>query len=85
MPQKKNLDFLDIIKKQRATKKTKKFEGTFLEYLEKVQENPDIVKTAHQRLCGTIESHGVNVLNDSDERCRKLFDGENLKIYDYFK
>lgn len=85
MPQKKNLDFLDIIKKQRATKKTKKFEGTFLEYLEKVQENPDIVKTAHQRLCGTIESHGVNVLDDSDERCRKLFDGENLKIYDYFK
>ena len=36
---KKN-NFLDLIKKHRETKKEEKFEGTFLEYLEVVQENP---------------------------------------------
>ena len=34
--------FLDLINKQRQEKKEEKFEGTFLEYLEKLQEDPDI-------------------------------------------
>ena len=42
--------FLDLIKQQRDKKSKKKFEGTFLEYLELVQENPGAVKLAHRRL-----------------------------------
>ena len=34
--------FLDLINKQRKKKKEKKFEGTFLEYLEELQSNPDL-------------------------------------------
>ena len=43
-------ELLEIIKKQRATKKKEKFSGTFLDYLEKVSLEPSIVKLAHKRL-----------------------------------
>ena len=82
--QKKN-NFLELIKAQRASKKNDKFEGTFLEYLELVKENPDIAKTSHKRLCDALESKGVSVMKDSDPRKHKLFDDENIKIYDYFQ
>ena len=45
--------FLDLINKQRSEKKEEKFEGTFLEYLEKLQEDSDIAKPAHTRGCMT--------------------------------
>ncbi len=76
---------LDLIKSQRDIKKEKKFEGTVLEYMEHVKENPDVVKTSHKRLCDAIESHGVSVMPDSDTRKSRIFEGENIKIYDYFQ
>ena len=84
MPKNEN-KFLDLIKAQRNSKKKEKFEGTFLEYLDLVKENPDIAKTSHKRLCDAIESHGVSVMSDSDPRKGNLFDSENVKVYDYFK
>ena len=78
-------DFLKIIKEQRSSKKVDKFEGTFLEYLELVSKNPDIAKLAHKRLYDVITQHGCSVIGDDDTRKRKIFDGENIKIYDYFK
>jgi serine protein kinase len=41
---------LDLIKSQRDVKKEKKFEGTVLDYMEHVKDNPDTVKTSHKRL-----------------------------------
>ena len=55
--------FLDLINKQRQEKKEEKFEGTFLEYLEKVQNDPDIAKPAHKRMYDAIKNKGVNVLD----------------------
>ena len=75
--------FLDIIKKQRSRVKPEKFNGTFLEYLELVSENPGIVKPAHARLFDAIESHGAKEMADSSRK-RKLFDNDSIKIYDYF-
>ena len=77
--------FLDLINKQRQEKKEEKFEGTFLEYLEKVQEDPDIAKPAHKRLYDAIKNKGVNVLDNEDPRKKKIFNDDNIKIYDYFK
>ncbi len=77
--------FLDLIQAQRSSKKDNKFEGTLLEYMNLVKENPDIAKTAHKRLSDALESHGVSVMADSDPRKHKLFDDENIKIYDYFQ
>jgi len=79
-------EFLDIIKKQREeSKNDKKFEGTFLEYLDLVKENPGIVKHSHKRLCDIIESHGVEIRGEGDDRVRKLFEGNELKVYNYFE
>tara|TARA_A100001011_G_scaffold398316_1_gene502299 strand:+ start:164 stop:2095 length:1932 start_codon:yes stop_codon:yes gene_type:complete len=81
----KSNDFLKIIKEQRANKVNNKFEGTFLEYLDLIRENPDIAKLAHKRLCHAIEEYGVDTLDDSNERCHKLFGGDSLKTYSYFE
>ena len=77
--------FLEVIEKQRSKKKRKKFEGTFLDYLELVKKDPSTVKLAHKRLYDVIVDHGSEVLEDSDPRKNKIFDGDNVKIYDYFK
>ena len=73
--------FLDLIKSQRDNKPDTKFEGTFLEYLEVVRENPGVVKHAHKRLNDTVERFGVSVLPDEDPRKRKIFDGDNIKKF----
>ena len=79
-------ELLEKIKNQRAESKSKtKFEGTFLDYLELVQENPDIVMSSHKRLYKALVESGVNKMLDSDPRKRKIFDGDNVRIYDYFK
>jgi len=76
---------IDLIKKQRIErKKIKKFNGTFAQYLELVQEDPSIVVTAHKRLNDAIASFGLEEMNKNSERYRKLFDGETIDIYEYF-
>tara|TARA_A100001011_G_scaffold351460_1_gene391573 strand:- start:7023 stop:8951 length:1929 start_codon:yes stop_codon:yes gene_type:complete len=77
--------YLDIINKQRDVKKRKKFDGTFLEYLSLIEKDPSIVQHAHKRLYGAITEAGVSKLEDGDPRKHKLFNGENLKTYDYFQ
>ena len=78
------MDFLSIIKSQREESNKEKWNGTFLDYLKLVQENPTVTKLAASRLVDAIESFGVERLDDSNARCRKLFDGDKLKTYDYF-
>ena len=77
--------FLDMIHKQRSESKKQKFNGTFLEYLDLVNKDPNIAKLSHQRLHDTIIDYGVNEMDNTDFRKWKLFDGDSLKIYDYFK
>ena len=77
-------DLLDLIKNQREKKKKVKFKGTFSDYLTCVLEDPGIVKTSHQRLYDAIERHGVNKMANGDPRKSSIFEGENIKIYDYF-
>lgn len=81
-----NNEFLKLIKKQRKVSSSKsKFKGTFLEYLGIVKDNPGIVKTSHRRLYDAITDMGVAVMEDSDKRKTKIFEGDNLKVYDYFQ
>ena len=77
--------FLNIIEKQRHTKKEEKFDGTFLDYLEYLKDNPDTVKLSHKRLYDAILGHGIQVMSDSNPRKNKIFNGDNIKIFDYFK
>ena len=81
---KKN-NFLELIKDHRDSKVEDKFEGTFLDYLNLVSENPDLVKSSHKRLSLAIESYGVRNLSEEDDRTKKIFDGDSIKVYDYFQ
>mgnify|MGYP003112338566 CR=1 FL=1 len=79
-----NKSFLDIIKKQRNAKKVKKFNGTFLEYLEEVRDNPSIVKLSHKRLYEAIKDYGLQTVDVDNENYRDVFNGEKIRMYDYF-
>ena len=76
--------FLERVKEHREGKKTEKFSGTLSEYLERLEENPDIASLAHRRLYEQILSHGLTTLDETDTRCNKIFDGDEVKVYDYF-
>jgi serine protein kinase len=77
-------NFLDLIKKQRSKKKTPKFSGTFLEYLEKIKKEPELVKLAHRRLYETIKGFGVETVDVDSEGYRDYFNGDKIRVYDYF-
>lgn len=63
----------------------KKFSGTLMDYIDVVEKDPSIVKTAHQRLNDAINEHGAYLIPDSDPRKYKVFDGDNIKIHKYFE
>jgi serine protein kinase len=77
--------FLDLIQKQRTKKKKEKFEGTFIEYLEMIKENPDKIKLAHKRLYESICNFGVDTVDVDSDSYRDIFNGDKIRTYDYFK
>ena len=85
MANKKSDKFLKLVNKHQETKKKEKFSGTLQDYLTLVEKDKDLVKLAHKRLYDAITEKGVTKLSQSDERCNKLFSGEELKTYDYFQ
>jgi serine protein kinase len=82
---KKGQDYIKLIERQRSEKKKEKFSGTFLEYLDIVSGDSAVTRLAHKRLYQSIVDKGVEIIDESDNRKQKIFDGEDLKIYDYFK
>ncbi len=78
-------DFLDLIKKQRKNKSKEKFKGTFIEYLDEIQNAPKTVRLAHRRLYETIKGGGLNTVDVGDDSYRDIFNGEKIRIYDYFE
>lgn len=82
MARKKN--FLDIITRQRSEKKKEKFDGTFLDYLSVVQEDRDVVKLSHKRLYETILGNGMYALDVDNDVYRDIFNGDKIRVYDYF-
>jgi len=76
--------FLNSVKKHRESKKTEKFKGNLEDYLQIIEVDPSIPQLAHKRLYHQIISHGITILDESNDRCHKLFDGEKLKVYNYF-
>ena len=81
----RNNEFLKLIKKQRNAKKKERFEGTFLEYLELVKNNPSSIKLAHRRLYETIKDRGLDTLDVDSENYRDIFNGDKIRTYNYFE
>lgn len=80
------MDFKDLIEKDREQRKKEEFEGTFLEYLNIVQSNTDIVKLAHKRMYNIIRKDGMEILKPEENlRIRKIYGNETIKSYNFFK
>lgn len=78
-------DFSSIIQKDREERKVKHFEGTFLDYLEIVKENPEIPMLAHQRMYKVITEPGVEVIKtDENPRLRRIYGNDTIKKYKFF-
>ena len=76
--------FLKLIQNQRKEKSYEKFDGTFLDYLERIKENPDLLKLAHKRLYSVIQERGNLTVDVDHEKYRDIFLGDKIRMYDYF-
>ena len=74
------MTFKQIIQNDRESKNKFKFNGTFLDYLEIVKENPDLAKLAHKRMYDIIIQKGYQLLKpEENPRVRKIYGNEMIK------
>ncbi len=80
------LDLSSIITKDRREREKRHFEGSFIEYLNIVKENPDIPMLAHQRMYNLITSKGVDIIKtDETSRLRRIYGNDTIKKYRFFE
>ena len=77
--------FLQIAEEHKKGSKKEKFRGTFSEFLELFEGDPGVAKLAHKRLYDTIVDHGITRMSEEDSRCNNLFNGDEIRTYDYFQ
>jgi len=58
-----DVDFSKIISDDREARAEEKWSGTFVEYLEKVKEDPSLAKLAHLMIYDTIMAPGVTEIS----------------------
>src|SRR5499427_4434801 len=77
--------FEQLIREDRAARESKRWRGTFLEYLELVRQGPGLTKLAHARVYEMIIRSGARDILETDEpRVKRLYKDESLKVYDFF-
>jgi serine protein kinase len=78
-------DFERVIKQDRASRESKQWRGTLLEYLEIVKADPTFTKLSHARIYDLIISVGTHNIQDSDDpRTKRLYKDEPVKVYNFF-
>ena len=78
--------FEKLIKDDRAAHEQKIWRGSFLEYLERVREDPVLPKLAHSRLYDVIVKPGTSdILDGDDPRVKRLYKDESVKVYSFFR
>ena len=80
------MDFKEFIRTDRESRNKDKFEGTFLDYLEILREDPNAAKLAHKRIYDIIMSKGVETLKgEENPKIRKIYGNETIKRYGFFR
>ena len=77
--------FLKIAELHKKDKKKEKFQGTFSEFLELVEQDKNLSELAHKRLYKSITKYGITKMSEENARCNNLFNGAEIKTYDYFQ
>ncbi len=81
-----SMNFKEFIETDREKYSTQKFEGSFLDYLDIVKENPEVVKLAHKRIYDMVISKGVEELKaDENPKVRKIYGNDLIRKYGFFK
>src|SRR6476469_1015183 len=80
-----NMEFENLIKKDRDQHQARSWRGNLLGYLEKVKADPTIAKLSHARTYDTIMKRGVRDIHEnSDAHVKRLYKDESIKLYDFF-
>ncbi|KPU42287.1 PrkA AAA domain protein [Oxobacter pfennigii] len=80
------MEFKELIEKDREARKSQEFEGTFLDYLDIVSKDPDLVKFSHKRLHDIIIEKGFEVLKPEDDpKIKKIHGNEVIRKYNFFR
>ncbi len=74
--------FEELIKSDRATFASDQWRGSFLDYLEKVKEDPGLPKLAHARVYQAILGAGTREVPESETQPTRIEGTE--RIYDFF-
>jgi len=78
--------FARLIQEDRAAHEGESWKGSFLDYLEKVREDPSLPKLAHARVYDVIMRRGSEDIHDTDDSgAKRLFKDEPLKVYNFFR
>jgi serine protein kinase len=78
--------FEQLIREDRAARESKRWRGTFLEYLELVRQTPSLPKLSHARLYDMMMRDGTqDILESEDPRVKRLYKDESLKVYTFFR
>lgn len=79
-------DFKSLIENDRAANAEARWEGTLLDYLEKLKSDPDLCKLAHARLYDSVVKDGTEMLSSGDDpKVQRLFGDDPPKLYNFFK
>lgn len=80
------VEFQDLITKDRESKQHESFEGSFLEYLNIVKNNPELTVLAHERMYQLIVNWGVEAIKTEDnQRLKRIYGKEIIKKYKFFE
>jgi serine protein kinase len=83
---KQTIDFAKVIQDDRAQRQQQQWQGTFLEYLEKVKEDHSLGNLAHRRMYDMLMAEGMTEINpENDPRTQRLFGDEPIKVHNFFK
>jgi serine protein kinase len=77
--------FAQIIERDRANGINQEWRGTFIDYLEKVRQQPGLTRLSHARLHDVVVRQGATDLASGDRRMSRIFGDERLRIYNFFK
>ncbi len=81
-----SFDFQDLIRKDRDSKQYEPFEGSFLEYLSLIKNNPELAILAHERMYKLIVSLGFEAIKTEDnQRLKRIYGKETIKKYKFFE
>ena len=78
-------DFDSMIKKDRTERKHQQFNGTLLDYLAIVKENPQVAMLAHRRMYEMLSAPGVDTFKtEENARLKRIHGSGVLKKYKFF-